>query len=175
MPIVIATSLVVLNAACVLLVLLGLPGTWLMVTATALVAWWRWDVHGAAPMFGVPMLVTIVGLALAGEVAEFVAGIAGTKSVGGTRRGSVGALVGTLVGALIGTALIPLPIVGSLIGACAGAAVGAWGFELSGGRSMKASMRSGVGAGVGRLFGTVAKFVIAIAIWVVITVAAYWP
>jgi len=174
MLILIPTSLVVLNAVFVVLVLLGLPGTWLMVAATALVAWWRWDVSGAAPMFGVPVLAVVIGLALVGELVEFAAGVAGTKSAGGTRRGSLGALIGSLLGAVAGT-FIPPPILGTLIGACAGAAVGAWGLELSGGRSMRASVRSGVGAGVGRFFGTVAKLVVAVVFWAVIAVAAYWP
>ena len=37
-----ATSLVVINAVWLALVLVGLPGNWLMVATTALVAWWQW-------------------------------------------------------------------------------------------------------------------------------------
>jgi uncharacterized protein len=166
-----AALLVLVNAACLLLVVFGLPGIWVMVGTTALVAWWR---HAAgAPMFGVPVLVTIIALALASELAEFMAASAGTRSAGGTRKGAWGALLGSFVGALAGT-LIPIPVLGSLIGACAGAAIGACIFELRGGMTVRNSLRSGAGAGMGRLTGTVAKLVFALAIWVVIGVAAFW-
>jgi len=36
-------------------------------------------------------------------------------------------------------------------------------------------VRSGLGAGVGRFFGTVAKLVVGIGIWIVAAVAAFWP
>lgn len=172
-----AAILTVLNAAGLLLVVLGLPGTWLMVAATLLVAWWHGDFGGGSgtAMFATPVLVTIVALAAAGEITEFLAGVAGTKTAGGTRRGAIGALVGTLIGGIVGTFLIPIPVIGSLVGACAGAAIGAWGLELSGGRTMKASVRSGVGAGVGRFAGTVAKLVVGVAIWLIVAVAAFWP
>jgi hypothetical protein len=35
-------------------------------------------------------------------------------------------------------------------------------------------MRSGMGAGVGRFWGTVAKIGIGAAMWLIITVAAFW-
>lgn len=171
-----AVALMILNAGGLLLVVFGLPGTWLMVAATLLAAWWQWDARRPASeqMFSITVLVAIVALALIGEVVEFLAGVVGTRTAGGTRRGAVGALIGTIAGAIIGTA-IPPPILGTLLGACAGAAIGAWGLELSGGRTMRASLKSGAGAGVGRLVGTVAKLAIAVAIWVIVAVAAFWP
>jgi len=171
----IATVLTILNAVWLLLVIVGLPGTWLMVAGTLLVAWWRWDAIGGQPMFTVPVLVTIVVLALAGEALELLTGMVGSKAAGGSKRGAIGALIGALVGAIVGTVFIPLPVVGSLLGTCGGAAIGAWAMELSGGRAMHASVKSGMGAGVGRLAGTVAKLVIGLMIWIVVAVASYWP
>lgn len=169
--------LLLLNAAWLALVALGLPGTWLMVITTALVAWWQWPVDSTveAPMIGIGVLAAIVVVAALAEVLELVAGVLGAKATGGGRRGSVGALAGGLIGALVGTVLIPIPLLGSLVGACMGAGLGAWGLELSGGREQGAALKAGVGAGVGRFFGTVVKLAAGVLIWLVVAVAAFWP
>lgn len=168
--------LLLLNAAWLALVALGLPGTWLMVITTALVAWWQWPADSTveAPMIGIGVLGAIVVVATLAEVLELIAGVVGTKATGGGRRGSIGALAGGLIGALVGTVLIPIPLLGSLIGACVGAGLGAWGLELSGGREHGAALKAGVGAGVGRFFGTVVKLSAGVLIWLVVAVAALW-
>ncbi|MBU0616727.1 MAG: DUF456 domain-containing protein [Planctomycetes bacterium] len=172
-----ATLLILLNTLWLATVVAGLPGTWLMVVCTALLAWWKWEdpATGQAGMFSLATLITIVVLAAIGEIAEFFTGVVGSKKAGGTRRGAIGALIGCLVGAVAATFLIPIPILGSLIGACGGACLGAWGFELSGGRRMAESARSGVGAGVGTFAGRVVKLIVGIAIWLIVAVAALWP
>ncbi len=173
----IAIGLIVVNAAWLVLVALGLPGTWLIVITTALVAWWRWPEAGSGgtAMIGLGVLIGIVAVATLAELLELVAGVFGAKASGGTRRGSIGALAGGLIGALVGTFVIPLPLVGSLIGACVGAGLGAWGLELSGGREHQAAVKAAVGAGVGRFVGTMVKLAAGVLIWVVVAVAAFWP
>lgn len=177
MTVAIAILLCVINALWLLLVVLGLPGNWLIVATTVAVAWWRWEVDAGAgrPMFGLTVLIVIALLALVGEVFEFIAGAVGAEHAGGSRRGATGALLGALVGGIVGTIFIPVLILGSLAGTCGGAAVGAWGFELYGGRRMRASLKSGAGAGLGRLTGTLIKVLIGALIWIVVTVAAFWP
>lgn len=165
-----AAVLTLVNAGWLFLVVLGLPGTWLMVLSAALFAWAYWETA-----IGRWTLLTLVGLAVIGEVLEFVAGVAGSQRAGGTRRGAIGALAGGLIGGVVGTGAIPIPLIGSLLGACAGAFAGAMILELSGGRDANESFRSGVGAGVGRFFGTLGKFAAGVAIWIVATVAAFWP
>lgn len=167
-------GLTVANLIWLGLTAIGLPGTWLMVIGTAVVAWIHWD-GGGPPMFSVPTLVVIVVLATLGEVVEFIAGIFGSTRAGGTRWGAGGALLGGVVGGIVGTFAIPVPFFGSLIGACVGAGLGAWGFELAGGLEMDRSIRSGVGAGIGRLLGTVAKLIAGAAILIIVAVAAFWP
>jgi uncharacterized protein YqgC (DUF456 family) len=169
--------LVIVNAAWLVLVLLGLPGTWMMVATTLLVAWWHWPPTGSntPPMFSLGVLLAIVVVAVVAEVLELAAGMVGAKATGGTRRGAAGALGGGLIGAVAGTFLIPIPLLGSLLGACLGAALGAWGLELSGGREHGAALKAGMGAGVGRLLGMVMKLLAGVAIWVVVAVAAFWP
>ena len=166
-----ASLLVVWNAVAVFLTLLSLPGTWLMVLATVLLAWWQWDIR----MFSPWTLGIVVALAVAGEVLEFLASAVGVRKAGGTRRGSLGALLGSIVGAIIGTLAIPIPVIGSLVGTCGGAFAGAWLLEITSGRTAAESVRSGLGGGAGRVMGTLAKFVIAVILWVIIAVAAFWP
>jgi len=161
--------LVLTNAVWLALDLLGLPGNWLMVAGTLLVAWLE------PGMFSAWTLIATVILAAAGEVLELLSGALGARKGGAGRRGSVGALLGGLLGAIVGTFLIPIPVLGSLIGACAGACLGAGIVELSGGRNFRASLRAGFGAGMGRAVGTVIKLAVGILLWLVIAIAAFVP
>jgi uncharacterized protein YqgC (DUF456 family) len=171
-----ATLLTLFNLGCLLLVVIGLPGTWLMVGATLLLAWWRAadPARNQDAMFGLPALIAAVALAAIGEILEFLAGVFGSQAIGGSGRSGIGALIGGILGGILGVA-IPPPVLGTLLGACVGAAVGAWGVELHHGRPMRESLKSGLGAGVGRFMGTVGKLVCGVAIWVIVTVAAFWP
>ncbi len=170
-----AAALVLLNLLWLLLVVLGLPGNWLMVAGAALLCWQPGPLAHVPLTFSRWLVISVAALAVIGEIVEFAAGLVGAKKAGGTRRGAWGALGGALVGGVVGTGLIPVPVVGSLIGACLGAALGAWSLELSGGRSHRASLMSGMGAGLGRLAGTLAKLGAGIVIWLIIAVAAFWP
>lgn len=163
------TILVLINAFCLLLVLFGLPGNWLIVTLTCLFAWWRWD----DAVFSIYTLVVIALLAVLGELVEFLGGMGTAKKAGATWRGSVGALIGAVTGALIGT--FAIPVLGTLIGACIGAGLGTWLLELSTGRDTAESARYGVAAGIGQFLGITGKFAIGIVIWLIVTVAAFWP
>lgn len=169
-----ATILVVLNAFFLALNIVGLPGNWLMIICTLLFAWWQGP-NLPGGVIGVPTLVALVVLGVVGEVLELVAGAAGSRQAGGSRRGSLGALMGGVVGGIAATFLIPIPVIGSLIGACGGAFLGALGMELTTGRDMAASIRSGIGAGKGRLVGTVVKIATGGVIWLLAGIALFWP
>jgi uncharacterized protein YqgC (DUF456 family) len=162
-----AALLILTNALWLALDLLGLPGNWLMVAGTLLVAWLQ------PGMFSAWTLVAVVLLAAAGEVLELLSGVLGARKGGAGRRGSAGALGGGLLGAIVGTFWIPVPVLGSLLGACAGACLGAWILEQSGGRGSWASLRAGIGAGVGRALGTVTKLAVGILLWFLIAIAAF--
>ena len=166
-----AILLIAVSFLCLLTVLLTLPGTWLMLGATALVAWLRWDEGMISPW----TLAALLALAIAGEFLETLSSSAGARRAGASRWGSLGALAGGIVGAVAGTFVIPVPLFGSLIGACAGAAGGAVLLELSTGRPADQSARAGVGAGVGRLAAVAIKFGIGVVMWVIIAVAALAP
>ncbi len=167
-----ASLLVLINTCSLFLIVLGLPGTWTMVLATAGLWWWQGE--ELVIVSGWVVVVALV-LAFVGEVIEFLSGAAGAKKAGGSRWGSVGAIVGALVGAILGTFLIPVPIVGSIVGMCGGAFAFAALLERIGGRTVEESLRSGQGAAVGRFLGILAKLAVGVAIWVVTGVAAFWP
>ena len=165
------TVLVLFNTVWLALVPFSLPGNWLMLITTGVFAWWRAE----DGVFSGYTLVAAVGLAFLGELIEFFGGMGGARKGGAGLRGSIGAIVGAITGALLGTFIIPIPFLGTLLGSCIGAGLGAWGMELLGGKEMRQSVRLGFGAGLGQFLGTTAKFVIGIAIWLTITIAAFWP
>ena len=163
--------LILFNACWLMLVLFTLPGNWLMVIGTCLFAWWRWDMG----IFSWPLLIAVTVLALIAEIIEFFAGAGGAKKAGAGWLGALAAMGGALFGALVGTIAIPVPVFGTLLGACLGAGLFTWIAERITGAECNQSVRSGVGAGTGVLVGTLSKFCIGCLIWLLITIAAFWP
>lgn len=163
--------LIVLNAGWLLLVLFGLPGNWLMVVSTCLFAWWKWDQQ----VFSGCTLIAITALALLGELIEFLAGMMGARRAGASWRGSMAAVFGAILGAVVGTFTIPVPLLGTVLGASVGAGLTVWIMETSRGEPSDRTLRRGIGAGIGQFVGTAGKIVLGGAIWLLITVAAFWP
>lgn len=91
-------------------------------------------------------LILLGALTVFALVMDFVAGIAGAKRVGATRRAIWGASLGMIVG-------IFFNLIGLLLGPFIGALVG----ELSAGSTMHQATRVGIGTWIGLLFGTLAK------------------
>jgi uncharacterized protein YqgC (DUF456 family) len=174
-----------LSALCVLSIVVGLPGTWMMLALAIIVELVdpRWLPGPDATTFGWPLLAGCIALALVGEALEFVSGMIGTKAGGGTRRGMWGSIAGGLVGAAAGTFVIP--VLGTLGGALLGTFLGAlWG-EMSASKALddsddarqraKEALRPAVAATVSRALATVAKIGIGGAVWMVLAVAAFMP
>ncbi len=161
--------LLVLNLVWLFLVVLGLPGTWLMVLSAAGLAWWQPELD----LFSNWTLVALAAMAAIGEVLEFISGMVGSKKAGGSTWGSIGGLLGALAGGIFGTVLIPIPIIGSILGVCLGAFGGAMAAEVLTGREMSKSVESGKGAAVGRFFGILIKLSLGVAIYATIAVAAF--
>ncbi len=164
----------VVAASCGALVLVGIPGIWVMVVVAVAIDL----VHFLAssdgqPFFGVWPLAAAAAIALAAEGVEFLAGGAGAKVGGASRGGILGAMIGSMAGAVVGTCTIPVPVIGTLLGAVGGAGVGAVIGEVVGARrSVKESLRPAAGAAAGRLLGFVAKAPFAAAAWLVLVVSA---
>jgi uncharacterized protein YqgC (DUF456 family) len=140
---------------------LGLPGLWVMVAALAGYAY----VTTFNVYVGWPGLIAALALAVVAEVMEFVAGSAGAKQAGGSRRAMIGAIVGALVGGVLFS--IPVPIHGTIFGACLGAFVGAALVEMGIVGDPTHSMKVGWGAAKGRFYGIVLKLLFGVAILIV--------
>ncbi|MBI4600965.1 MAG: DUF456 domain-containing protein [Planctomycetes bacterium] len=164
-----AVLLLAVNGLGVLLVAMSLPGTWLIVLATASVAWLRWE----SGMLGWVPLVAVLGLAVLGEVLELVAGALGARKAGASVRGALGAMAGGIAGGILGTIFIPVLVVGSVLGAALGAFGGAVLGERLAGRGLEESLESGKGAFAGRILGTVSKLAVASAMWIVVALASF--
>lgn len=163
-----------LGGGCVLLQLIGLPGTWLLLLL-AVAVWGSSFVitSGPEPIFSIWTLVVLLAFAVLAEVVEFFASAAGAKTGGASRRGMAGAVVGGLGGAIVGTIFF-VPVIGSILGAVGGSALGAIVGELSeGGRTLRSTAKPAAGAVAGRVAGTLAKSGFAGAMWLWMMIALF--
>src|ERR1043165_6503195 len=145
------------SIAGLVLVALGMPGLWLIVTAVCGFALLP-RFHG----FGVGTVAIVLALALLGELVELWMGYGLARRYGGSRRSGWGALLGGLAGAVVG---VPIPIVGSVIGSLVGAFIGAALFEYT--LAPEGALRAGWGALVGRIVAPSAKMAMGIVMAVV--------
>lgn len=162
---------VLLNTLWAALLLVGLPGAWLMIVTAGVVDWMTPDQSLFHPM----VLGVAVVLAAAGEAMEVVASAQGAKQAGASKRGALGALVGGLLGAIIGTFMIPIPVVGTLIGGAAGAFAGSAILEHESGARARDALFVGGGAAAGHIVGMLAKLGVALAVWLLLAVTAFLP
>jgi hypothetical protein len=144
----------------------GVPGTFIIVGLALLYAW--------ATGFSAVQWSTIgwlTLLAVVGEVVEFLAAGAATASTRPSRRVTIGALLGALVGGILG---VPFLFgVGALLGALAGAFAGAALAVRSEGGTLGESMTTGLAAMNGRLLGFVLKAALAAVMIVMIAFAVF--
>ena len=148
----------------VLMTLITLPGVWLMLAVAVAMQW----VFPAAP-FSWWTIGVCAGVALAGEVFEFVASPPRQES--GRWTSGASARSSGLVGAIAGTFVVP--IIGSLVGAVLGAGIGGLIAERAwAGRPRRTPRRSGEAQAAGRLAASLVKAALTAAIGVALTVAA---
>ena len=174
----VAFMFALVGLVCVALVVVGLPGIWMMILFAVVIelADSLYLPAGRTQTFSWWILGVCLALALAAEVVELLASAAGAKVGGASRRGMLGSLVGAVIGAIGGTVLILIPVVGSILGAMLGAALGAIIGEMTTpGMQLRAVWRPASGAAAGRLAGTLGKIPFAIMVWLLLTVAAFWP
>lgn len=170
-----AVIFMVIGSGCTVIVLIGLPGTWLMIALAFGLCLVQRLWAGSGSDWLVPWWVFLIGIVIAiiGEVLEFMAGALGAKKGGASKQGMLGALIGGFAGTLIGTFTIPVPIVGSLIGAIIGCGIGAVIGELKATpeAQLKDTIKPAAGAVVGRILGALAKLPCALVVWILLSVA----
>ena len=145
---------------CIMIIPLGLPGTWLILGVAV----------GYAALtqesIGWVNIVIIGVFAIIGEILEFMLAGRYARKYGGSKRAGWGAIVGGMVGAFAG---IPIPIIGSMVGAFIGAFAGALLFELAGGTRAGPAAKVATGALLGRVVAAAMKVGIGfvMAAWVI--------
>lgn len=145
-----------LMIASLFLLMLGLPGNWLILGLTL-----AWSLLGGEP-FGWAFFAPLLALAVLGEAAEFAAGHFGGKRFGGTGKGSLGGIIGAFV---LGLACAPLLFgLGALLGALAGGYLGSFIFEKAHGMKTSKALRAAFGTMLGRFGGFLAKLGVGIAL-----------
>jgi uncharacterized protein YqgC (DUF456 family) len=146
------------------LIVLGLPGLWIMVASAV-----TYNLIVPGDPIGWFTLVAVAVLALVAELLEWTMTGRYARKYGGSRRAGWGAIIGGIIGAFVG---FPVPIVGPVIGAFVGSFCGALVAELTGGASAGDATRVAKGALIGRVMSTVLKIGIGFTIGVWIFVAA---
>jgi len=127
-------------------IVLGLAVIYAVATGFATLTW-QW-------------LLLLLGLALLGELLEFIIGTFYVARKGATRSGVVAAFIGGLIGAFVGNGLVP--VVGAVIGSFGGAFLGAVLGEFQHNRQLEPSLRVGGYAFLGRAMAMVLKHLIAL-------------
>lgn len=155
--------LILVLGASLLIIPLGLPGTWVMVAAAV---GYSFLVAGS---IGWVTLAAILGIALLAEILEFTVAGKYTQKYGGSSRSSWGAIIGGLIGVMIG---VPIPVIGSVIGGFLGAFLGAMAAEFSRGSSGEVSTKAATGAVVGRGVAAALKVALGMVIAVCVVAAA---
>ncbi|MCE9625789.1 MAG: DUF456 domain-containing protein [Deltaproteobacteria bacterium] len=108
----------------VMMVPLGLPGTWVIVVGGVLYSiFFQFD---GGVTSAIKVNVVLVGLAVFGEIVEFGVGTLGSKPLNVSNGAIVCAFIGGIVGAIVG---VPIFLIGSLIGLFIGAFLGALIYE----------------------------------------------
>ena len=159
MPVIV---LAVALACALLLIPLGLPGTWVMVGA-ALV----YHLAGPPGGIGTPTIVGTAALALVAELIEFTIAARFARRYGGSRRAAWGAVLGGFAGVIVG---VPLPIAGPVIGGLLGTFLGALIGELEAGGKQLRAAQVAAGALLGRVAAAVMKVGIAVGMagWILV-------
>lgn len=159
------------------IVLLSLPGLWLLTLAALLanivgsllglwvledpiVSWWA---------FGFMLFCTLVS-----DVVDWTAGVLGAKRMGGTKKAMVAAFIGGIIGVVLGTIFLPIPLVGTLIGGATGAGLAATLVQRTAPeQSWKQSAKVGAGASAGWFAAIAVKFVLSLICATLLVIAAW--
>jgi uncharacterized protein YqgC (DUF456 family) len=158
--------LLAVSLAGVGIVVVNLPGLWLIVASLGIYellthheyASWR------------TLLAMLIAAAIA-EYLEFTSSGRSARRAGASRRGVWGGIIGSIIGGIAGSAVFPIigTIAGLIVGAFAGALIG----EFAGGTQIGTSLKVGASAAKGRAMGLVIKFIFGVGMLVTVAIAAF--
>jgi len=132
------------------IIVIGLPGTFLIVGNSAIYGWFTDFTE-----LTVSTLFTLVVIAIVAEAIEFFIGAATAGKYGGSKKAMIGAVVGGFVGAIWMSPMFP--VVGTIAGAFAGAFAGATLMEYIESNDINKAINVGFGAFLGTVGGKLTK------------------
>ena len=103
----------------ILLVVLQLPGIWLLVGIAFALQAYSICIYDQNPWSWYTIYASVF-IALISETFEFISGTIGLKKIGLSKNTVYGTILGAFIGSIIGTLIIPIPIFGTLAGITAG-------------------------------------------------------
>jgi uncharacterized protein YqgC (DUF456 family) len=148
--------LVLLILAGIVLVPLGLPGTWIIVGGAVLYSFFYNFSPTSSDLWVIAILII---LAVIGEVLEFLVGTLGGKKLEVSTGAIVASFVGGILGAIIG---VPVFLIGSLLGLLLGVFLGALIYELIVTKDMGLALRAAIAVFFSRLVASFMKTCIAV-------------
>jgi len=155
---------ILLQLCGVLLIILGVAGSFLPIIPGAICSWLGLFVLHVTTY--VPMNISFLGTTLAIAIVVFLLDlflpIWGTKKLGGTRMGTIGSAIGLMLGLFFGPIGI---ILGPFVGALAG--------ELTQNNDINNAVKAAFGSLVGFLAGTFIKFSLAV-VYLIFFVNIFW-
>jgi len=157
-----------LMAVSLVIIVLGLPGAWLILAETLVYAL----VTGFNRGIGWWDLIILLALAGLGELLEFVLTARGAQKHGGSRSVMAAAIVGGIAGAFLVNMF--LPVIGALIGAFLGVYLGALLLAWLQDRNMEKARQIAIGAFKGRLGSVMAKETVGVAMAAIIIWQIFW-
>lgn len=160
-----AVVLVLCCVAGILLVPLGMPGTFVILAGAVV-----YNLICGAMVFSLAVLALLLGLAIVGEVLEYVLGMRMATKRGASRYAAFGGIAGGIVGAFAG---VPVFLIGPVIGLFAGVFIGAFLVELAVKKDAAASLRSATGAFYGRMGAVLVKTLVGCAMVIVLWMQAF--
>lgn len=152
-----------------LLNIFGIPANWIIL---GLVVLWKIVMPGTESL-NLFFWIGLTGLAISGEVLEFVMQVIKARKYGTSSSGTFAGMLGAIIGAIL---LAPLFWgLGALLGALAGAWLGCFITEsYIRGRSRKEAINAAFGSMIGCLLGAVTKIAIGAAM-IAFTAKFIWP
>lgn len=160
--------LVILIIFCILgllLIPLGMPGTWIM-PVIALI----YKILPLPIQISWKIILILTGIAVLGEVLEYYIGAKSASAAGATKYGVLGAFIGGIIGAIVG---VPIFLIGSLIGLFIGAFLGAFIVEFFIKEDVTKAIKAGIGAFKGRLGAIMVKELLGIVMIIVLIISLF--
>jgi len=139
----------------VIITAVRLPGTWLIVAGATGYGWWSdWT------RVSITLVAVLGGVAVAGEIIEFMSSVLTARKAGASSRAGWGGLIGGIVGMFLLS--LPVPVIGTIIGGVLGCFAGAMIAELSIRKEVGQGAKVGLFSAAGMVLGAVAKLAIAL-------------